>query len=159
VRLTEAELAQVLHGNPDLRTANNGRKQRAYTDTFIPSEHDEQAAVIAWAIREIPAHPCLEWLFAIPNGGHRDIRTAMQLRDEGVQPGVPDLFLPVPARREDGGEWHGLWIEMKRSDRRNHASVQQQYWIDGLRANGYMVAVCYGADEAIAVIMRYLRIT
>ena len=72
------------------------------------SEHSEQCALITWSILARPQYPELEWLFAVPNGGHRHAVTAMKLKNEGVKPGVFDLFLPTPR-----GGYHGLFIEMK----------------------------------------------
>src|SRR5262245_64718583 len=57
----------------------------------------------------IPARLC----FAIPNGGARDVITAGRLKAEGVRAGVPDVCLPV-AR----AGYHGLFLEVKRPDRR-----------------------------------------
>jgi endo-beta-N-acetylglucosaminidase D len=58
--------------------------------------------------------PELVWLFAIPNGGDRNIAVAGNLKAEGVKSGVADLLLPV-ARYG----YHGFFIEMK-----NHRGVQ-----------------------------------
>ena len=52
-----------------------------------PSEHYEQITVVQWAER------CGITLFAVPNGGKRSLRTAIQLKREGVRAGAPDLVL------------------------------------------------------------------
>ena len=59
------------------------------------SEHQEQKALIQWARLNQQRFPELDLLFAIPNGGLRNIRVARKLKSEGVKPGVSDLFLPV----------------------------------------------------------------
>jgi len=124
-----------------------------------PTEHDEQVALFAWAEANVGAHPELGCMFAVPNGGYRPMATAARLREEGVKAGVPDVFLPVmrrgvDGRGTDGRAWGGLFIEMKRKP--NKLSHEQADWIARLRAAGYMAAVCYGADEAIDVIVKYL---
>ena len=73
------------------------------------------------------------------------------LRAEGVRAGVPDVMLAV--RR---GQWGGLFVELKRADRSNHATPQQLTWLANLRRYGYMAVVAYGANEAINVITTYL---
>lgn len=111
-------------------------------------EHSEQCALIDrvnWTMPDIAPS-----LFAVPNGGKRDLRTAARLKAEGVRPGVPDLFLALPR-----GEASGLWIELKRR-RGGAVSPDQRAMIDRLRAAGYAVEVCAGADAAWATLCDYL---
>ena len=75
------------------------------------------------------------------------------MKQEGVRAGVPDLFLPAPA-----GEWHGLFIEMKKKDRKNKPTKEQKMWIDALQEQGYRAEVAYGADAAIKILKDYLGI-
>jgi len=113
------------------------------------SEHSEQCALIercAWEANRVPA---LRLLFAVPNGGARHPAIASKLKAEGVRAGVPDLLLPV-ARRG----YHALWIELKTG--RYRPSPPQLWWHEHLRAEGYQVEVCYGADAAWNVIADYL---
>ena len=123
----------------------------------VPLEHDEQAALFTWAELQEAAHPELRNLFAIPNGGARHPAVAAQLKAEGVRRGVPDLFLAVMRRGNDGRTWGGLFIELKRADHSNGPTPEQQEWIARLRANGYMAVVAYGATEAQQCIMAYLQ--
>jgi hypothetical protein len=123
------------------------------------SEHDEQAALIQWRDWLKERCPELAYLFAQPNGGLRPAslddggrrysREAQRLKEEGVEPGVPDLQLPV-ARHG----YHGLWIEMKHG--RNSVTPDQQRWIEFLRKQGHRVEVCYGWDAAREVVIDYL---
>lgn len=64
----------------------------------MASEHAHQVTFVNWFRNEYDT-----LIFAIPNGGFRDHRTAQKLKAEGVVPGVPDLFIP---------KWN-LWVEMK----------------------------------------------
>lgn len=110
------------------------------------SEASEQRSVIEWAgYAHVP-------IFHIPNGGSRDRREAYQLKLQGVKAGVPDLMVPV-AR----GGYHGLFVEMKRSDG-GSVSAKQRAWLDELSRQGYMAVVCHGAMEAIARIRAYLSL-
>lgn len=97
--------------------------------------------------------PCV--LFAIPNGGKRSLKTAMQLKREGVQAGVPDIFLAVPARHH-----YGLFVELKRPKspgvRAGSPSKAQREVMASLIASGYGCRVAYGFTEARQVIERYL---
>lgn len=97
--------------------------------------------------------PCV--LFAIPNGGKRSLKTAMQLKREGVQPGVPDIFLAVPARHH-----YGLFVELKRPKgpgvSAGRPTQAQREVMASLMARGYCCRVAYGFTEARQVIERYL---
>lgn len=114
--------------------------------TLFRSEHDEQALLAAWA--SFQRSP-VRLLFAIPNGGFRHPATARRLRAEGVKPGVPDMFLPVPV-----APFAGLFIEMK--SKHGRLRREQAEMCEELRKQGYAVAVCRGCEEAKQVIMSYL---
>lgn len=119
------------------------------------SEHEAQSALFEWAQRAAVEFPALRWMFAIPNGGHRHPAVAVQLQQEGVKPGVPDIFLPLPRYC---GEFvsHGLFIELKVG--RNKASERQREWLAYLCDAGYLAVVCYGWRDAAAVILDYLDV-
>lgn len=123
----------------------------------VPTEHREQAALIAWAEARAHTVPELALLHAVPNGGKRNVITAKLLKAEGVKAGVPDLFLPVARTSGYGVPHHGLFIEMKRRSC-GAVSGEQEWWIARLRNAGYRVEVCWGWDEARAVLCDYLGI-
>ncbi|MEQ3620552.1 MAG: VRR-NUC domain-containing protein [Marinobacter sp.] len=114
----------------------------------VPTEHQEQKSVIQWFDRQHKAFRGR--LFAVPNGGDRHRIVAAKLKAEGVRKGVPDLWLPVPRRG-----FHGLVIEMKRI-KGSTASAEQLDWLEFLGEQGYLVAVCKGAQAAIDTIQGYL---
>lgn len=114
-------------------------------------EHIEQVKLFTWAKAQSKKHPQLTMMFAIPNGGQRNIITATKLKAEGVKSGVPDIFLAYPSLTA-----HGLFIEMKST--KGKVSPSQREWIGALSASGYMCAVCYSFDEAKNVISEYLGI-
>lgn len=115
-----------------------------------PLEHDEQVALMEWAGIASRSIHALALLFAIPNGGERHKAVAAKLKAEGVKPGVPDLCLPVPS-----GDYHGLFIEMKRI-RGSKTTSDQLEWIEALRKQGYRVEVCNGWEAAKDVLLEYL---
>lgn len=112
------------------------------------SEHDEQAAFVAWCAWQ--KYPGLEFGFAVPNGGSRHVAVAVKLKAEGVRRGVLDWYCP---KRMHG--FTGLAIEFKVG--RNKLTPEQRLEVDFLRGEGWFVEVCYSADEAIAVVKRYFR--
>lgn len=116
----------------------------------MTSESQEQINLFTWANLQSCKIPELKLLFHIPNGGKRSIVTARRLKAEGVKAGVPDLFLPVPR-----GGFHGLFIEMKAG--KNKTTEKQDAWIDVLKEQRYKVVVCYGCEEAMTEIKKYLK--
>lgn len=89
-------------------------------------------------------------MFAIPNGGERNVIVAAKLKAEGVRANVPDIFLPAPR-----GPWHGLFIEIKKPGK-HHVQPGQKECIAKLQALGYGACVCVGWQEAVKVIENYL---
>ena len=151
----------IKHASPDVIKLNADiidaprKPQRAQTATKAekaPTEHAEQVSLFAALEFHVAEHPELRLAFAIPNGGFRHKRTAAMLQREGVKAGVPDIMLPVPR-----GNYHGLFVELKRANRQNHATTNQRQWLDDLAAQGYATAICYGADEALGVFLRYVE--
>lgn len=92
----------------------------------------------------------LKFLHAIPNGGYRNKKTAADMKAEGVKSGVPDIFLPYPL-----GQYHGLYIEMKRTQG-GKLSDNQKTWLEYLNAQGYLAVVCRGFEQARDIIINYL---
>ena len=84
-------------------------------------------------------------IFAIPNGGKRNLREAMRLKAEGVCKGVPDLFIPELL----------LWIELKSPDGKGRLSAEQGNWLDHLNGIGHHAVVCKSLDEAFAAVEKY----
>lgn len=124
----------------------------------VPSEASDQRVLFEWAELNSSRMPELVCLYATPNGGSRHVVEAVNLKRTGVKAGIPDVTLPVPR-----GKYHGLYIELKRESLRPKTlkskggiSDPQLEWIVRLRSQGYAVHVCYGAEEAIATILRYL---
>lgn len=116
----------------------------------IPTESAEQQLLFQWARMQSGKYQELTLLYHIPNEGKRSHKTGARMKAEGLKTGVPDICLPV-AR----GGHHGLYIELKRV-KNSRVTVAQMAWIEALTRQGYVAAVCRGADEAIELITRYL---
>ena len=110
---------------------------------LTPSEHDEQVLYFEWLdFVTINGKALRRYCFAIPNGGWRRRGVAGKLKAEGVTPGVPDVFVRVPA-----GPWHGLQIETKRVRGSNKATPEQLDQILACHEMDYQGVGAYGFDE------------
>ena len=120
------------------------------------SESSQQKALFAWAADSVGKYPALAYMFAIPNGGLRDVRTATTLKAEGVKAGVPDIFLPYPVQ-----SYSGCFIEMKLKKYRYHknggCSEAQLDFMCYAASYGYYRKVCYSWEEARDVLIAYLE--
>lgn len=96
--------------------------------------------------------------FAVPNGGKRDAMTGFVMKQEGVEPGVPDI-LCLLARKG----YHGLCIELKRPIVKGlikpSLSIEQKEKIAMLNEEGYLAVVCYGYQEALRIYLDYLGVS
>lgn len=113
-------------------------------------EEQEQIAIFQWAKLEEQTYPELRLMYHIPNGGQRNKATAGRLKAAGVKRGVPDICLPVPR-----GGYAGLYVELKAG--KNRTTPEQAYWLEALASYGYFTAVCYGFEEAVKTITKYIN--
>ena len=111
------------------------------------NESQLQIACVNWFRMQFPQFRSL--LFAIPNGGQRNVVTAARMKKEGVLAGVPDLFLSVPR-----GEWHGFYIEMKWG--KNTASEAQEKFMLYAQKYGYKCQVVNSFDQFVREVEFYL---
>ena len=88
-------------------------------------------------------------MFAVPNGGHRNIQTARAMKAEGVFSGVADLLLLVPRR-----DYHGLCVEVKTLVGRQ--SDNQKAWQKVVEAQGYCYTIVRSLDEFAELLRWYL---
>lgn len=123
----------------------------------------------AWAHEWRDQLPQLKWLHAIKNQGHGDRVRGNQSAAEGVKAGVSDIFLPFPMDCKEGSgiytgngyaTYCGLYIEMKRPERRNHKdggmSKEQLDFQAYVRQQGYACEPAYGWQHARDIILKYL---
>lgn len=122
----------------------------SYKSYKRPVQHESllQQECVKWFRYQYPYAKKL--LFAIPNGGVRNKVTARRLKKEGVQEGVPDLFLAIPI-----DSTHGMFIEMKYGS--NKTTDAQNEMIELFTKVGYKCEVCYTFDDFKKVIDDYLK--
>lgn len=108
-------------------------------------EHELQVKCVQYFRLKYPK----ELIFAIPNGGQRDIRVAKKLKEEGVVAGVPDMQV-VSARNG----YHGLFLELK-NGKKGRLSDKQSAMIDFLTKKGYKCVIIRTLDDFIAETKEY----
>lgn len=110
-------------------------------------EDSEQRAVVRFLKINYP-----KALFCASAGGMRtSMKQAIKMKANGYVAGFPDLFIYEPI-----GEYNGLAIEMKRV-RGGVISPEQKNWIHSLNERKFKAVVCYGALDAISIIVKYFN--
>lgn len=113
-------------------------------------KHDESDLQIRCVYAFRLMYPKLKMrLFAIPNGGFRSAIEAAIMRDEGVLPGVLDLFLSLPKK-----EFGGLYIEMKTD--KGRLSNYQADFIKEMEGD-YKCVVCRSVEDFLIAVKEYLE--
>ncbi len=116
---------------------------------IVATERQEHLAFMTWirlnpTIREVLIHIANEYDGGAARG---QIRKTM-----GVMKGVSDFFLPIPK-----GLYHGMWIELKRK-KNGRCTDEQKRWIEQMKLLGYAAYFCFGDDEAINTVKKYMEI-
>ncbi len=102
---------------------------------------------------------CVRWfryqyphlvIYAVPNGGSRNVLEAQRLKAEGVVAGVADLLLLVPSQQH-----HALCIEMKTAKGRQ--SPAQKEWQQHAETHGYRYEVVRDFDTFERVVSEHLK--
>ena len=114
-------------------------------------EHKEAKALFQWITLMEQFNPEYKLFFAVPNGGNRNLKTAVKLKAEGVRAGVSDYLLLV-ARKPH----HGLVIELK-PIKGGRVQDNQQEFLDNAAAQGYRAEVARGWEAAKDIILNYLQ--
>lgn len=115
-------------------------------------EHNIQSAFFRWVSSYEKTDERLKLIFAVPNGGHRSIKTAVALKQEGVRAGVPDVLFTY-----SNGIHTGLAIEFKRPKMK--PTEKQKEFMDTLQKYGWQCVVCTDALDAIQIVKEYLKIS
>ena len=101
---------------------------------------------------------CVRWfryqyphlvIYAVPNGGSRNVREAQRLKAEGVLSGVADLVVLLTQGKS-------LYIEMKVKGNR-HTQNQKDFQKKVI-ALGHTYAVCYTFEEFQKVVENYISV-
>lgn len=114
------------------------------------TEHDIQVAVFNRIKSKALTNDDYKFIFAIPNGGKRDVRVAKNLKAEGVLAGVSDICIPLPKYG-----YHGAYIEVKTG--KGRATANQKEFQLAMSERGYFCAVTKGLDETWSTIESYIE--
>ena len=141
MRRTDRNMQFLRMFDPQMAKKEETRRKRT------SPEHNLQVRCVVYFRLQYPN----EMIFAIPNGGQRNVIVAKRLKDEGVVKGIPDLCIPYPSRG-----FHGLYIEMK-AGKRGKVSPEQAQVMNKLNSLGYYCAVCRTFDEFKEEVDRYMK--
>lgn len=129
-------------------------KRSPFSPTHIrqrpPLRHEEsdlQIACVRWFRLQYPQYARL--LFAVPNGGNRNLREAARMKAEGVTAGVADLILLIPRHK-----YGALCIELKTTKGRQQES--QKVWQEAAEKAGNKYIVCRSFEDFRLTIKDYL---
>lgn len=114
----------------------------------IPTEYQECKAFWEYASYTPEVG---KYLIKLTNEGKREAWYGRSLLNIGMRPGIPDYFYAMPNEK-----YHGLWLEMKKSDGANkRKDPKQDQWIESLNANKYFACYAYGSRHAIQIMVAY----
>lgn len=120
----------------------------------VPSENQEQRALVKW----LSYHPIVRnYFLKLNNEGKRSDITGHNLKLMGLKTGASDLFIFYPTKK-----YHGLFLEVKRnkkytpSEMRTDTWIAQQMFLDCVKKVGFAGEVCYGVENGVAIVTRYL---
>jgi hypothetical protein len=113
------------------------------------SEHQLQVSIIDYVNKVLPS--LRPYIFAVPNGGLRNVIVAKKLKDEGVMAGVPDLFIDIPNTFK-----HGLRIEVKIG--KNKFTINQMLFKERMEDLGYVVKECRSIEDFESILCEYFEL-
>lgn len=105
-----------------------------------------QIECVRWFKLQYPQYKLM--LFAVPNGGKRNLREAIFMKNEGVVAGVSDLILLIGRKG-----FNSLCIEMKN---KTMQTLNQKTWQVNAELNGNKYVVCRSFDEFRKEIETYI---
>jgi len=97
--------------------------------------------------------------FHTNNAGRRAPHVGRLMKRAGLKAGVPDILI-FEHWADDGmrySEGFGIAIEMKRLNK-GRATPEQKQWLADLAARGWLTAVAPGANYALDILKRKLRL-
>lgn len=106
-------------------------------------ESNLQSACVRWFRLQYPNLV----IYAVPNGGSRNVREAQRLKTEGVLAGVADLVVLLPQGKS-------LYIEMKVKG--NKQTLNQKEFQQKAEVLGHTYAVCYSFEDFEKVVKQEL---
>jgi len=111
------------------------------------TEHEIQVACVNYFRLRYPKG----LIYAIPNGGQRNVIVASKLKAEGALSGVPDLHVPIAKKG-----FHSLYIELK-NGKAGKVSDNQKAIMEKLKSEGHRCEVCRSFDEFRNVVNDYMN--
>lgn len=117
-----------------------------------PLEAFEQELIFKWIRSNQIREPKLQLAYGTLNGIKLSKMLAVKAKKQGNRVGVPDIVLPA---KSFDGKYPGLYIELKRL-KGGKVSAEQKRYHKLLMAQGYMVMVEKGHQDAIRTISIYL---
>lgn len=106
-----------------------------------------QALCVRWFRYQFPQYERL--LFAVPNGGSRNVLEASNLKKQGVLAGVSDLIF-----LKSSGSFSSLCIEMKVG--KNGQTTHQKDFQKAVEQEGGKYIICRSLEEFIREIREFL---
>lgn len=121
-------------------------------------EEQHQVAFVTWFRKQYPQYAKLLTLGSF--GENIGERRMARLKQMGLTPGFPDLFLAIPkAVRKRNGQilafFCGLYIEMK--TKRGKVTEVQKEMHTMLLENGFVVHIARDWEQACEYVRSYLR--
>lgn len=120
-----------------------------YRPKYGPSEAEIAKTFVQYVRLKYPEES--RSLIHIPNEGKRSQRQGIELKLQGLVPGVSDYFFAIPL-----SNYAGLWLELKSS--RGKESYAQKAFGQRMLKNGYSYHCVYGLDAAILCFEGYLHL-
>ena len=120
----------------------DGKEKRALLmrKNSVPMEYEDQIALC-----ELLDYARILY-YHVPNGGQLNPRYGKRLKKMGVKRGVPDLCIVSPAPLAPNAR--AVYLELKRSVG-GKTTPQQRDWHQALVAEGCLVIVANGFDDAV----------
>jgi hypothetical protein len=109
-----------------------------------------QQHCVKWFKYQYPKYSKL--LFAIPNGGSRNIKEAAKLKREGVVAGISDLILLLANKH-----YNCLCLETKTKEKYSRQSESQKQWQKEVENNGSKYVVFRNFDEFEKIVIEYIN--
>lgn len=107
--------------------------------------------IIQCSFMEIVSYTTLkDYIFAIPNGGLRNVIVASQMKREGVKKGVSDVFVSLPS-----AHYHGFYVEFKSS--KGALTDEQAEFCQRMTHVGFLCQVFSDAREAYETVKQYSK--
>ncbi len=123
------------------------------------SEFSHQVALFCWCSYNVGKYPELRWYHAIKNEEKSGSKiVGARSKQAGLKAGVSDTLLPVSR-----GNYSGLYIELKTPERKpkkngkGGVSDDQAEFGAFVQSQGFGFVVCYGWEEAVEVLKKYLE--